>query len=281
MPKPTPRRRILKMIWICLGLYVAVALLVMLRQRSMIYFPTVADDRVLLAIAKDDGFEPWLNSSGQRIGWQRPSPTQPAQGRFLVMHGNAGFALHRADYAKALQEASGFDAFLLEYPGYGARPGKPSESSLYAAVEEAFALLRTDGPVHLVGESLGCGVAAHLTGTHPAEVAGMLLFTPYNNLTAVAQHHMPVFPVRWMLWDRFPADESLKSYRGPVGILLAGNDQVVPDRFGRRLHDGYQGPKKLWKAENVGHNDVHTRTPDWWKEVVEFWNSPSPKGTGK
>lgn len=281
MPAPTLRRRILRMVWICIALYLAAAVLVMLGQRSMIYHPTVADDRALLALAKNDGFEPWLNSGGQRIGWHRRASTQPAPGRFIVVHGNAGFALHRADYAMALQAASGFDAFLLEYPGYGARPGKPSQASFYAAMEEAFAVLRTNGPVHLVGESLGCGVAAHIAGAHPTEIAGMLLFTPYNNLTAVAQHHMPVVPVRWMLWDRYPADESLQGYRGPVGILLAGNDQVVPDRFGRRLHDGYPGPKKLWEAPQAGHNDVHRQPAEWWRAVVEFWASSRLPSAGK
>ncbi len=276
MPKPTPRQRVLRMLLICLGLYLAAGLLVTLLQRSMLYHPSVADERVLVAVARNDGFEPWLNSSGERIGWRRLGSAKPAPGRFIVIHGNAGHALNRADYAKDLQAVSGFDAFLLEYPGYGSRPGQPNQASLLAAAEEAFALLRTNGPVHLIGESLGCGVAAHLAGAHPAEVAGVLLFTPYNNLTSLAQHHMPVFPVRWMLRDRYPADAWLKHYRGPVAILLAGNDEVVPDKFGRRLHDGYQGPKKLSEAPNAGHNDVHSQPPEWWKEIVAFWQSAPP-----
>jgi pimeloyl-ACP methyl ester carboxylesterase len=276
MAKPTPRKRILRMLWICLGLYLAAGLLVTLLQRRMLYHPNLVDERVLLTIARNDGFEPWLNSGGQRIGWRRPGSAKPAPGRFLVVHGNAGHALDRSDYAKDLQVASGFDAFLLEYPGYGSRPGKPSQTSLIAAAEEAFALLHTNGPVHLLGESLGCGVAAHLAGAHPAEVAGVLLFTPYHNLTSVAQTHMPVFPVRFMLLDRFPAETWLKNYRGPVAILLAGNDEVVPDKFGRRLYDGYQGPKKLFAVPNAGHNDVHSQPPEWWKELLVFWQSSAP-----
>ncbi len=281
MPKPTLRRRIVRTFFSYLGLDVLAALVVTFLQRGMIYFPTVAEERVLLAVGRNEGFGPWLNAAGQLVGWQRRGPTRPARGQVLVVHGNAGYALDRTDYAKALQEVAAFDVFILEFPGYGSRPGKPSQKTILTAADEALMVLRTNGPVYLIGESLGSGVAAHLAGAHPAEVAGMLLFTPYNNMTAVAQHHMPAFPVRWMLWDRFPSDESLKQYRGPLGFLLAGNDEVVPDKFGRRLHDGYQGPKKLWEAPQTGHNNVHQRPAEWWKQVVAFWDSSPPVPPGK
>ena len=261
------------MIWICLGLYLLAGIAVMLLQRSMIYHPSRAPGSILLEAAKGGGFEPWKNAAGQRIGWKRLDGASPARGRALILHGNAGYGLDRADYAKALQQATGFDVFILEYPGYGDRPGAPSQKSLCDAAEEAFELLRTNGPVHLVGESLGTGVAAYLAGAHPESVGGLLLFTPFNNLASVAQRHMPIFPVRWMLWDRFPSDEFLKNYRGPVAFVLAGNDEVVPDKFGRRLFDGYRGPKKLWEAPNAGHTEVQTQPPEFWRAVAAFWES--------
>lgn len=258
---------------VCLGLYVLAALAVMLLQRGMIYHPSRAPGGVLKAMANAEGFEPWTNAAGQRIGWKRLQGTGSARGRALVFQGNAGHALDRADYAKALQHAMEFDVYVLEYPGYGDRPGDPSQKTLCGAADEAFQLLRAGGPVHLVGESLGTGVAAYLAGTHPESVGGLFLFTPYNNLTSVAQRHMPIFPVRWMLWDRFPSDEFLKKYHGPVVIMLAGNDEVVPNGLGRRLFEGYGGPKKLWEAPGAAHNDVHAQPPEFWKAVAAFWES--------
>jgi pimeloyl-ACP methyl ester carboxylesterase len=261
------------MIWGCLGLYLLAAIAVMLLQRGMIYHPGTAPGRILMEMAKREGFEPWENAAGQRIGWKRLDGAGPARGRALILHGNAGHALDRADYAKALQQAAAFDVFILEYPGYGDRPGAPSQKTLCDAAEEAFGLLRTNGPVHLVGESLGTGVASYLAGAHPDAVGGLLLFTPFNSLVSVAQCHMPIFPVRWMLWDRFPSDKFLKNYHGPVAVVLAGNDDVVPDKLGRRLFDGYGGPKKLWAVPNAGHTDVQTQPPEFWKTVTAFWES--------
>jgi hypothetical protein len=269
------------MVLIAIGLYIATAVAVMVMQRRMIYQPSTASEKVLRAVARNEGFEPWLNVAGQTIGWRRLGTHASPCLQALIVHGNAGYALDRADYAKALQAAALFDVFILEYPGYGSRPGAASQASLFQAADEALDLLRTNGPVYVIGESLGTGVAAHLAGAHANEVAGLLLFTPYNNLIAVAQHHMPIFPVAWMLWDRFPSEDLLHSYRGPIGFLLAGNDEVVPDKFGRRLYEAYQGPKKLWEAPKAGHNDVHSQPLDWWKEVVAFWNLPIQTMPGK
>ena len=126
-------------------------------------------------------------------------------------------------------------------------------------------------PVYLIGESLGTGVAAFLAGAHPAAVAGVFLVAPYDNLVNVAQEHLPLFPVKWMLKERYPSEHYLKSYHGPVGVLLAGKDKVVPSRLGRRLFDGYHDRKKLWEYPSATHDDVHSPKPSLFREVIDFW----------
>jgi uncharacterized protein len=147
---------------------------------------------------------------------------------------------------------------------------------LFAAADEAFELLATNGPVHLLGESLGTGVAAHLAGTFTTNVAGVLLITPYNTLTDVAQYRMPIVPVRWLLRDHFPSGEYLRRYHGPVVMLVTTQDEVVPYKFGRRLYDGYAGPKLLRESNDAGHNSIYDQGPEFWKQVVEFWRTNRP-----
>ena len=57
-----------------------------------------------------------------------------------MVHGNAGYAVHRAVYADALQRAANVDVCVLEYPGYGFRDGDAREASFCAAADEAVAL---------------------------------------------------------------------------------------------------------------------------------------------
>ncbi|HEX4646062.1 MAG TPA: alpha/beta fold hydrolase [Verrucomicrobiae bacterium] len=252
-------------------LYLVLVVLVFLAQRRLLYHPDGAPLDILAKLAAGSGFQPWQNSSGEVIGWKQLARANLAHERVLIVHGNAGSAVDRMDFAEALRNAGTFDVYILEYPGYGARPGKPTQENFFRAADEAFELLKKDGQVYLIGESLGTGVAAYLAGTHPAMISGVLLIAPYDNMVDVAQFHMPIFPVRLLLRDRFPSSGYLKNYNGPVGVLLAGQDVVVPSRFGRKLYDNYSGPKKLWEMPHAGHNDLSMQSAAWWKELGDFW----------
>ena len=154
-------------------------------------------------------------------------------------------------------------------------PAAPSQKSIFHAADEALQLLDTNKPVFLVGESLGTGVAAYLAGMHPDKVAGVILLSPYNRLTSVAQEHMPVLPVWLMLVDRYPSEDYLRSYHGPVGIMVDGCDEVVPEKFGLRLYDGYAGPKQLWSFPNGHHISIMEPPAQFWSEVISFWQTNS------
>ncbi len=205
---------------------------------------------------------------------KRLSSKQPTKGQVLIVYGNGSCATACAHYADVLQDVAAFDVFIVEYPGYADRPGSPSQKSLFGAADEAFQLLATNGPVYVVGESLGTGVAAYLAGTHPTQVAGVVLLAPYNRLTDVAQYHMPLLPVHLLLVDRFPSEDYLNNYHGPVAVLVAGQDQVVPEKFGRRLYDKYTGAKRLWEFPGDDHGTIMFRLPNVWQQIITFLQAP-------
>ncbi|HEX3801171.1 MAG TPA: alpha/beta hydrolase [Verrucomicrobiae bacterium] len=260
-------------------LYLVLLALVFFAQRKMIYVPAKGSFDEMEKFAAARGFQAWQGKSGY-IGWKHID--EPARGRpqLLIIHGNAGCAADRINYADGLRQVQPMDVYILEYPGYGARLGNPSEKSFFAAGSEAIEQLRGNGPVYIMGESLGTGVAAYLAGTYPEMVRGMLLIAPYNNLAAVAASKMPIFPTRWLLLDRFASEDHLKNYHGPIAMLFAGQDVVVPNRFGHKLYDGYQGPKIFWQVPEAGHNDLLDEPDSRWKEIVQFWKTNAPPHTG-
>lgn len=257
-------------------LYLLFVLAVMLCQRRLLYFPTRLMSKVAEQMAVKEGLTAWRNKAGEIIGWKL-SANAPATGVALIFHGNAGCALDRDYLAKPLHQAAPVDVFILEYPGYGARDGSPSQQSFLTAGEEAFDLLTNSGPIYLVGESLGTGVAAYLAKNHPAEIAGLMFFVPYNNLVSLAQQKMPFLPVKLIMWDRFNPAAWLKDYRGPVGFVLAEKDEVIPAQFGQMLYDGYLGPKMVQRISGAGHNEVSAQSPEWWRNIFSFWQEHSPQ----
>jgi len=257
-----------------LAIYIIAALIITAAQRRMIYFPTRLQAAPAERWAAEVQLRPWTNATGQVIGWQRLISN--SVGRVLVFHGNAGCAIDRDFYANRLQAAEPLDVYLVEYPGYGSRDGEPTQESILNAAREALALLKSKGPLFVLAESLGTGAASYLAGSSPQDLAGLILIAPYNNFTAAAQAHMPIFPVRWMLKDKFPSDAYLESYRGPVAVLLAGRDEVIPSRLGRKLYEGYIGPKKLWEYPRATHNSVALADANIWREILAFLHQPNP-----
>jgi pimeloyl-ACP methyl ester carboxylesterase len=258
--------------------YALLVLVAVLIQRRLIYFPTKLFANVAEQIAAQNGFTPWRNPTGDTIGWKLAANGTPI-GIVLVTHGNAGCALDRDYLAKPIHDGLPLDVFILEYPGYGARGGAPSMSSILAAAEEAFDALPKDKPIFLVSESIGAGAVAHLAKTRPDRVKGLALFVPYDDLASVGQASMPFLPVKLLMRDRFQPARWLENYHGPVKVVLAGADEVIPTRFGQRLFDSYKGPKNLQIVPRARHNDVAGQSPEWWKEVFGFWqqiNSAAP-----
>lgn len=266
-------RRVVSATILILGLLIMLATL----QRQLIYFPSKALLPQLSAFASGLNLEAWLDDKGAPIGW-KPTVRPTARNRIVVFHGNAGYALDRNYFVTGLQTLKDeWEVFLFEYPGYGARAGTPSESTLKTAAAQALnTLLAADSrPLFILGESLGSGVASHLAATFPKQVAGLLLITPFSSLTDVAAHHYPFLPVRMLLSERYDSMEALSRYSGPVAFLLAGRDEVVSTSLGQQLYDSYRGPKWLHIEPQAGHNTLpyHPGAP-WWKQASTFLTSP-------
>ena len=242
-------------------------------QRQLIYFPTTAPEERLLEMASRLGLQAWRDDEGLAVGW-RPAGDYHGNKRLLVFHGNAGFALDRAYFREGFEHlADGWEIILFEYPGYGARPGKPSAELIKRAAATALEELTNDDerPLYLLGESLGSGVASYLAGKYPEQVAGLLLVTPFTSLADMAAKHYPILPVRALLSEDYDSVEALAVYRGPVAFLLAGRDEIVPTELGQALHDGYAGSKWLRIEPNASHNTLpYHPGADWWREVADF-----------
>lgn len=265
-----------RLILVCFVLYAVVCLALTLWQRHMIYVPPHFSADYVDYAAKKAHLERWRDASGQAVGMKWLSPRQPAVGRLLIVYGNGGWSIGCQHYAVDLQEAAPFDVFILEYPGYAGRVGAPSQASLFNAANDAMRLLGTNQPLYILGESLGTGVASYLAGAYPRQISGLILLSPYNRLTDVAQQRMPWIPVWLLLLDRFPSEDFLSHYHGPVGIAVDECDNVVPEKFGLRLYDGYLGPKRLWRFPDCGHITIGEPPAQFWTEVLAFWQTNRP-----
>jgi pimeloyl-ACP methyl ester carboxylesterase len=263
----------IKFLVVVLTAYALCLLVLYFSQRSLMYHPDKGDEKKFLAAAAKLGILPWRNARGQLIGWKRISQ-KPTKNRMLVLHGNGGNALSRTYLLDGFETTGNWDFYLLEYSGYAWRGENPNQNGIFDSAQAALQQLMDEEktPVFIAGESLGTGVACLLAGKMPRAVRGLFLITPYTATVDVAAGRYPIFPVRFLMKDQYQAAAALREYSGPVAILLAGNDIIVPARFGQALFDGYNGPKKLWIQPDAGHSSLNfDPKAKMWREIVEFW----------
>jgi pimeloyl-ACP methyl ester carboxylesterase len=194
------------------------------------------------------------------------------KGTVIVFHGNAGTAADRAYYVNVLRPL-GYRVILAEYPGYGKRDGKLGEASFTNDAKETLRLASEQygRPIFLLGESLGCGVAAGLAGDKSLQIDGILLITPWDTLLAAAKTHFPWAPLALILKDKYDSVGNLKSYQGKVGIIGAERDDIVPIRHATALYESRSGDKRIWRVPAAGHNDWIERVgPPQWREWMDY-----------
>ncbi|MEE9411726.1 MAG: alpha/beta hydrolase [Methylococcales bacterium] len=252
-------------------IYLLILLAVFLLQRKIMYFPARFTQEQQKELMTDLNLQPWPSANELR-GIMSKTPLTDAKGTVLVFHGNAGAALHRTYYIDALQNL-GYQVIIAEYPGYGVRSGTPSEAVLIkdGIATAKMALHAFKEPLFLCGESLGTGVVAGIVASHEVSVKGLLLITPFDAMTKVAQHHYWYFLPRWLLLDKFNNVPKFRNFQGNIAVLLAEQDEVIPNRRTMALFDAISERKQLWRFENANHNSLpleHWRL--WWQEVMKF-----------
>ena len=251
--------------------YLLILLAVFLLQRKMMYFPVRFTHEQQEEQVASLNLQPWP-SANELQGMISRIPPIDTKGTVLVFHGNAGAALHRVYYIEALQSL-GYRVIIAEYPGYGVRSGTPSEAALIkdGIVTAKLALREFKEPLFLCGESLGSGVVAGIIASHEVPVKGLLLITPFDGMAKVAQHHYWFFLARWLLLDKFDNIPKLRDFQGHIAVLLAEQDEVIPNQRTMALFNALPERKKLWHFENAGHNSLPLEPwRPWWKEAMQF-----------
>jgi len=251
--------------------YLLLLLLVFLCQRKMIYFPDTYSIEEQQQLADQANLKLWP-STDNYLGLISQTPNTATQGTVIVFHGNAGSATDRTYYLDALEQL-GYRVILAEYPGYAIRKGAPSEQSLIAdGIQTAKQALNDFGaPVFLWGESLGSGVVGGIVQSGQIPVKGIVLVTPFDSLADVAQHHYWFFLAKWLIKDKFDNIKNLQNYPGNTAILLAEQDEIIPNKYSLKLFDSLRHRKKLWSFKDAGHNTLPlSQHLSWWQEVMQF-----------
>ena len=261
--------------WLVTSLVVVVVLklLVIWLEPRMAFFPLrgVQETPAAAGLSFEDVSIRTRDGETLHAWWiEHPEP----RGQVLFWHGNGGNLSLWLDVLVDLRRR-GFSVLSVDYRGYGASTGRPSEQGLYAdadaAVEEFDRRLRRPGvPVIYWGRSLGSTVAAY--AVRAAMPDGLVLESPMPDARSLLRSNPLLWLLSFLSTYRFPTTRFLASYDGPLLVIHGERDSIIPPQLGRRVYeDAPTARKQFVGLPGADHNDPYFDTvPDYWRAVDRF-----------
>lgn len=211
-------------------------------------------------------------------GWWLEDPAARAQ--VVFFHGNGGNLSLWLEAIAGIRQR-GLSVLAVDYRGYGASTGRPSERGLYrdadASIRAFAGRLRKGGtPVIYWGRSIGAPVAAH-AATRLAPDA-LVLESPMSHGRSLLETN----PVLWLLSFfssyRFATSRFVQQLDVPLLIVHGDVDSLVPYASGKRVFDAARTARKTFATiPGAGHNDLHVVNPPlYWQAIDTFVASLRP-----
>jgi len=202
-------------------------------------------------------------------GWlfpRQPTGRRPC-GTVLLLHGNAGNLTQFRVLGRWLA-GSGLRVLAVDYRGYGASPGRPSENSLRSDARAAYRYVRDvlhepAGHLVVIGHSLGAILAADLAG-HDS-VAGLILFSAAPSVGPLIRQRSPLLAAL-LHSDQFSFDarEQLARVRAPMMVITGEKDRLVRVSDARAVLQLAGGrPADLIVIGGAGHNGLWEDPTAW------------------
>jgi uncharacterized protein len=163
------------------------------------------------------------------------SPDTAAKGVVLYFHGNRKNISRYRRFVPYFTK-SGYEVWMIDYPGYGKSTGVFSERLVYDWSLVMYNLARkrfSPDSIVIFGKSLGTGIAAQLASVRNCKY--LLLESPYYSMPAVFAYYAPIYPVNQMIKHRFPTFEYIPKVTDPIIIFHGTDDGVIPYRHAKKL----------------------------------------------
>ncbi len=205
----------------------------------------------------------------------------------LFFHGNGEIGPEYDDIAQVYNQ-NNINFIIADFRGYGFSSGVPNventQSDAHIILDYVLKHLKEknwSGSLVLMGRSLGSVSVLELSKRYPNDFAGLIIESGFAD-------EEPLFTLigttaeqtGFKREDGFQNGEKIKKYTGPLLIIHAEQDHIVPFTQGELLYNSCSSKnKKILPIPNANHNNILGVSPQKYFEEVEnfiFNNSSHP-----
>jgi uncharacterized protein len=218
--------------------------------------------------ATDQGLQEWTFQTRDKTSLKIFMVNEGQKNALLYFGGNAeSVALNAPDLQQSLPERT---LFFINYRGYAGSEGKPSEELLFDDATQIFdAVAEKFTEIAVIGRSLGSGVAAYLAAHRP--VRQLILVTPFDSIEQVAQQQYPLYPISWLLRDKYDSLSHAPKIKANVLIMLAEHDSIINPERSIRLINAFtrQQLTAVTTIKRSNHNNIASKT-EYYRQIQAF-----------
>ena len=200
----------------------------------------------------------------------------------LFFHGNGEIGPEYDDIA-AVYNQRGFNFIIADFRGYGFSNGTPNAENTQLDAHHILDFVLNylssksyKGPLVLMGRSLGSVSVLELSQRYPKDFAGLIIESGFAD-------EEPLFKLigitaeqaGFSKEDGFLNGEKIKKYTGPLLVIHAEEDHIIPFSQGEALHDYSPSKNKTFiPIPNANHNNILGVSPQtYFEEVTQFINA--------
>jgi len=253
------KKRIIRIIFLIIGLasltYFAVFFYIYSSQDQLLYQAYNKSEQANIPkLAIQDLKIKAQDNNIIQIWYLPPEKDKPV---FLFFHGQ-GASLESGKWRYYRLRKNGFGFLAIAYRGFSSSEGKANEKGLFLDGLAAYDFLISKGikadDIIIHGHSLGSGVATYVASKR--EARALILESPFSSALEVAQERLKFFPIKLLMRDKFENTKYIKDVHIPLLVVHGEKDEIIPAKFGKKLFDNANSPKKFILFKNGNHNDL-------------------------
>ena len=232
----------IKSFFLLILIYFAITVVVYLFQRKLLYHPFSPQITGKGLIHNFETINFKTSDNFELKGWFHLKNSNKKT--ILFLHGNAGNLDNRIDKLNFLGNMD-INFLIISWRGYSGNPGNPSETGLYKDALGGIEWLNKKGisndRIILYGESLGTAIATEVAQNE--NFAGIILEAPFTSMVDMGQKIYPIFPVKFLLKDKYESKNKIKNIKSPILVLHGRKDKIVPFYMGEKIFEMANSPK--------------------------------------